>query len=198
MITCKACVHFKKCLSFNEVVVNVHGNDHVCEKFLPSIVCHRRKINKEELFVKAIAMDANESVIVHGCCEVTSYDDYVVRDEETRLCRIVNPITICKNSGVRDHNGKFVYEYDLLKLTKHDGSDSGYGFFMWNDFYGHWCIRRFATYSSCILLKDIRFVVCGNILLCSKDYNIILEQDTEEDKRNITIDNSYCPSRFKK
>ena len=109
----------------------------------------------------------------------------------------VNPYTICRNSGIKDKNGKFIFEYDLLKLT-HGMKSPCYGFLVWDEFYKSWKIRRRTDRTAYINLEEWIIEVVGNIILCDADAEIIYKQEKEEDGQETFIDNSYCPSKFKR
>lgn len=151
-----------------------------------------------KLYVKALPLDENKRDIVIGCCD-WSYisEEYTVRDYKTKKNVIINPYTICRNSCITDKNGMYVYEYDLLKLT-HGMKSSCYGFLVWDDFYKEWKIRRRTDRTAYNNLKDWTIEVVGNIILNDADAKIIYNQEKEEDAKETFIDNSYCPSKFKK
>lgn len=109
----------------------------------------------------------------------------------------VNPYTICRNSGIKDRCGKFVFEYDLLKLT-HGMKQTCYGFLVWDEFYKSWKIRRRTDRTSYNNIDDWNIETVGNILLNDSDLEIIYKQEKEEDAKETFIDASYCPSCFKK
>lgn len=194
MKTCKECRNFMECLEKNEVVVNLSGGDHICPDFKEKPLIDFRIINEKEFYVKALTNDGGN--VITGVLDIMSFD-YVVRDATTHRNYTVSALTVCKNSGLKDWRGKYVYEYDLLQLEK-NGSNIGYGYLVWNDFYGRWLIRRFATYSGTIEPQSVKYIACGNVLLNFEDAQKIYAQDEEENKRNVVIDNSYCPSCFKK
>jgi hypothetical protein len=183
-----------ECIKKNEVVVNFGGGDHICPDFKEKPLIDFRIVNEKEFYVKALTNDIGN--VINGVLD-TFLDDYVVRDETNHKNYTVSALTICKNSGLKDWRGKYVYEYDLLKLEK-NGSNIGYGYLVWNDFYGRWLIRRYATYSGTLEPHTVKYTVCGNVLHNFEDAQKIYAQDEEEDKRNVVIDNSYCPSCFKK
>jgi hypothetical protein len=109
----------------------------------------------------------------------------------------VNPYTICRNSGIKDRKGKYIYEYDLLKL-KHGLLPDSYGYLVWEENYKAWKIRQFISYGGHIDVNKYTVEVVGNIILNDDDAQIIFKQDEQEQQREVCIDNSYCPSCFKK
>lgn len=109
----------------------------------------------------------------------------------------INPYTVCRNSGIKDKNGKFVFEYDLLKLT-HGLKQSCFGFLVWDESYKSWKIRRRTDRTAYCNLDDWTIESVGNIILNDSDAEIIYQQEKEEDAKETFIDNSYCPSKFKR
>lgn len=109
----------------------------------------------------------------------------------------VNPYTICRNSGIKDKDGCFVFEYDLLKLT-HGMKSSCYGFLVWDEFYKSWKIRRRTDRTAYNNLDEWTIETVGNIILNDADAEIIYNQEKAEDGEKSFIDNSYCPSKLRK
>ena len=109
----------------------------------------------------------------------------------------VNPYTICRNSGITDKNGFFVFEYDLLKLT-HGLKSPCYGFLVWDEFYKSWKIRRRTDRTAYNNVDEWTIEVVGNIVLDDEDAEIIFRQEATEDSEETFIDNSYCPSKFRR
>ena len=151
-----------------------------------------------KLYVKALALEERHTEIIIGMCD-WSYitEEYTVRDSKTKKNYIVNPYTICRNSCIKDKNGRYVYEYDLLKLA-HGMKSSCYGFLVWDEFYKSWKIRRRTDRTAYNNLEEWTIEVVGNIVLSDDDLEIIFSQEKEEDTKETFIDNSYCPSKFKK
>jgi hypothetical protein len=127
------------------------------------------------------------------------YEDKHLVKDASRHCDVVrvNPYTICRNSGIKDKNGVFVYEYDLLKLT-HGLKETTFGYLEWSEDYRAWKIRQFTEFGGCIDTDKYTVEVVGNIALYDDDAQVIYRQDEAERNRQVVIDNSYCPSKFKR
>lgn len=161
-------------------------------------LCINKPLHITKLYVKALPLDENKKNVVIGVCD-WSYitEQYTVRDSRTKKNVIVNPYTICRNSCITDKNGKYIYEYDLLKL-KHGLMPDSYGYLVWEENYKAWKIRQFTSYSGHIDVNKYTIEVVGNIILNDDDAQIIFKQDEQEQQREVCVDNSYCPSCFKK
>lgn len=157
--------------------------------------------------VKAITVEseiseAKPNMIVCGyyCIDEDVHFIETVHEEIIKsplLTAVVNPYTICRNSGIKDRKGKYIYEYDLLKL-KHGLMPDSYGYLVWEESYKAWKIRQFISYGGHIDVNKYTVEVVGNIILNDDDAQIIFKQDEQEQQREICIDKSYCPSCFKK
>lgn len=145
-----------------------------------------------KLYVKALPLDENKKDVVIGACD-WSYisNQYTVRDSRTKQNIIVNPYTICRNSCITDKNGRYIYEYDLLKL-KRSGFADCYGYLVWEEFYKAWKIRKFTEYGGASDVGSYTVEVVGNVILNDADAEIIYKQDEEELKREGYIDTSDC------
>lgn len=147
-------------------------------------------------FVRALETDTNN--IVTGYYFVNDKGKFIYDFAQNPSCPIeVNPYTICRNSGIKDKNQKFVFEYDLLKLT-HGIKSSCYGFLTWDEFYKSWKIRRRTDRTAYNNLEDWTIEVVGNIVLCDDDAEILYKQEREEVKETFIDASYYCPSQFKK
>ena len=146
--------------------------------------------DKELSLVKALAVDGSELEGYYlGTSGHSIHTGYIIAD--------VNPYTICRNSGIKDKNGAYVFEYDLLKLT-HGMKNSCYGFLVWDEFYKSWKIRRRTDRTAYNNIDEWTIETVGNIVLNDSDAEIIYQQEKAEDSNESFIDNSYCPSKFRR
>ncbi len=151
-----------------------------------------KPFNKDLMLVKALSLD---NYLVEGFYVLDNNRPAIHNGEKIIN---INPYAVCRNSGIKDKKNHYVFEYDLLKL-KRFGYDDGYGYLIWDDFWGKWIIRRYTEYGGSIDIKGyVTFERVGNIILSDEDAQKIYDQDEKEKSREYFIDNSYCPSKFKK
>lgn len=150
--------------------------------------------NSSLSLVKALDMNNEE---VYGYYFEYERKPFVKIPEIPHKAVSINPYTVCRNSGITDKNDWFVFEYDLLKLT-HGLKPSRYGYLVWDEFYKSWKIRCRTDRTAYQDLDKWTIEVIGNIVLNDADAEIIYNQEKEEDGKGYFIDNSYCPSNFRK
>ena len=145
--------------------------------------------------VKALTLDENEEIFIGFYCKVDGV--HYLKGTNSGIFMPINPYTVCRNSGIKDKNGNFVFEYDLLKLT-HGMKNPCFGFLVWDEFYRAWKIRRRTDRTAYSNIDDWTIEAIGNIVLLDADAEIIYKQEKEEDAKETFIDNSYCSSCFKR
>lgn len=144
------------------------------------------------------ALEADTNKVVMGFYFINDKGKFIYDfAQETTTPIEVNSYTICRNSGIKDKNSKFVFEYDLLKLT-HGMKSTRYGFLVWDEFYKSWKIRCRTDRTAYQNLEDWTIEAVGNIVLYDQDAEILYNQEKAEDGEGGFIDNSYCPSKFRK
>lgn len=159
--------------------------------------------NYDYQLVKAMTTGYDNDTIVIGyyyCLHDTDNEKkYIpyVKPKSEEIFYEVNPYTVCRNSGIRDSKGNYVYEYDLLKLKSGLKAD-GYGFLVWEDFYKAWKIRRYTEFGGCSDVGNYQIEAIGNIILYDADAEIIFKQNRQANECETVYDTSYCPSCFKK
>lgn len=159
--------------------------------------------NPDYMLVKAETYGFDKNTVITGYYHCNhdpdnknNYIHYVNQIGEEQFYEI-NPYTICRNSGIKDIKGNYIYEYDLLKL-KGTFDYEGYGYLVWDDFYKSWKIRRYTEYGGCSDVNKYQIETVGNIILNNSDAEVIFNQDKEAREREVVYDTSYCPSCFKK
>lgn len=155
--------------------------------------------NYDLQIVKALTIGFEKETIVTGyyCCnhnpkDKREYIPYIKPKDEDRFYEI-NPYTVCRNSGIKDENGNYAFEYDLLKIRL-NSSEEGHGFIIWSEFYKKWIIKRSTEFSGYLDVDKCKFVIVGNIILDDDDAEIMYKQDESEKDRKVYIDTSDCRS----
>ncbi len=145
--------------------------------------------NYDLQLVKAITTGFDEDTVVTGYYHCrhdpeneSKYIPYV-NPKDDDLFYEVNPYTVCRNSGIKDIKGNYIYEYDLLKLN-HGLKRSSYGYLVWEEFYKAWKIRQYTEYGGVSDVSDYRIEVVGNIILNNYDAKIIFKQDKEAKEKD--------------
>ena len=150
--------------------------------------------NCDYQLVKAMTTGYDEDFIVNGYYSCRrdpdnkeKYISYVKpKDEE------VNRYAICRNSGLKEKNGNYAFEFDLVKILNCFGSGKErYGYLEWSEFYKKWRIKTSFEYSTSYDV-DYVFEILGNVKLSNEDMQVIIEQDKVDSKRELIIDNSDC------
>ncbi len=151
--------------------------------------------NGELMLVKAVCDRLNGIMVIGFYCE--DCGNAYVKIPQNEAVVPINPKTVCRNSGIKDKYDEPIYEYDLLKLT-HGLKPPCYGFLIWDNFYKAWKIRRRTDRTAYCNIDDWAVEVVGNIVIDADDAEKLYNQEKEEDAKEAFIDNSYCPSKFKK
>lgn len=114
--------------------------------------------------------------------------DYVCDKNETENPQWyeINSYTICRNTGLKDKNSKFMFEYDLVKLYL-NGQFEGYAYIEFSEFYQGFIARTNSGgfyYMNC----GKSFEIIGNVVLNDEDYEFFEGQNIDK----TFIDNSRC------
>lgn len=146
--------------------------------------------------VKALSLSNNEEVCGYYQRFKDKHFVYWSDDNSAGIFDI-NPNTVCRNSGIFDRKGNFIYEFDLLKVTGF-GKKEHYAFLEWSVFYRCWQLKSSLAYASSADVRSQTLEVVGNILLNESDFEKIIKQDEAEEKRETFIDNSDCRPKHKR
>ena len=113
----------------------------------------------------------------------------------------INPYTLCRNTGIKIGDS-YLYENDIVSYYEPMRDKKQYGFIDFDDFYKCYIVRTGIETRATRLLKDcVKIESTGrNISLNDEDLKWFVEWEQEEweKSKSYVIDNSYCPSCFKK
>ena len=144
-----------------------------------------KPFESDRMLVKAMlcgyAEEGEQEAIVKGFISCVNDVLFIAEIGDDKHWEI-NPYTVARNSCIKDSDGDYIFEYDLLELTDTNGQTE-YGFLEWNDFYNSWGIRRSTEYGGRSDIKDFRKIkVVGNIILNDDDAQKMYNQDEENKK----------------
>lgn len=157
------------------------------------------EFNSELYMVKGIFEQDEEEPIVKG---------YYWQDEHKRsfiMCDgknyETNPYTLCKNTATKVGND-YLYEYDVIQFSTPMMNDIRYGYIEYCELRNAYVIvTGIEQRSKRELEKCSNIKLTGkNIILSDNDYKWFAdwEKAEHEKSKGHVIDNSYCPSKFKK
>ena len=113
----------------------------------------------------------------------------------------INPYTLCRNTGIKIGNS-YLFENDIVSYVEPMRSKKQYGFIDFDDFYKCYIVRTGIETRATRLLKDCAKIenTGKNIVLNNDDFKWFVEWEKSqwEESESCVIDNSYCPSKFKK
>lgn len=112
-----------------------------------------------------------------------------------------NPYTLCKNTGAKVGND-YLYAYDVIQFSTPMMNDIRYGYVEYCELRNAYVIvtgieqRSKRELGKCCNIK----LTGKNIILSDNDYKWFADWEMEEHEKNKghVIDNSYCPSKFKR
>lgn len=113
----------------------------------------------------------------------------------------INPYTLCRNTGIKIGDS-YLYENDIVSYFEPMRDKKQYGFIDFDDFYKCYVVRTGIETRATRLLKDCAKIehTGRNIVLEECDFKWFAEWEKSqyEKSKSYVIDNSYCPSKFKK
>lgn len=113
----------------------------------------------------------------------------------------INPYTLCRNTGIKIGDS-YLFEYDIVSYFEPMRDKKQYGFIDFDDFYRCYVVRTGVETRATRLLKDCTKIenTGRNIALNENDFIWFaeLEKAEYEKSKSYVIDNSYCPSKFRR
>lgn len=149
-----------------------------------------KPFESDTMLVKAMlngyADEGSQEAIVKGFISCMNGILYITEAGKDKHWEI-NPYAVARNSCIKDFDGNYIFEYDLLELTDTNGKTE-YGFLEWNSFYNSWGIRCSTEYSGYSEIKKYRKIkAVGNIILNNDDAQKMYDQDNKNSKEYLGI-----------
>ena len=150
--------------------------------------------------VKAVFLqDETEPIITGYYYQDKHGREFIIGDDFKHY--EINPYTLCRNTGIKTGND-YLYEYDIVSYFEPMRDKKQYGFIDFDEFYKCFIVRTGIECRATRLLRDCSKIEFANrnIVLNEVDFNWFAkwEQEEFEKSKSHTIDNSYCPSKFRR
>lgn len=159
-----------------------------------------KEFDKNLYKVKGVFIqDESEPVVCGLYCVDEHTRSFIIDDNFGRY--ETNPYTLCRNTGVKV-GGEYLYEYDVVCFMPPMNNETRYGFVDFDEWRKRYVIRTGVEQRSIVEIKNCcNIKTTGkNIVLSDDDYNWFAkwEKSEWEKSKGTPIDNSYCPSKFKR
>ena len=151
--------------------------------------------------VKGVFLQDEKETIITGYYYQDEHGRNFIIDDKSFKHYETNVYTLCRNTGIKIGN-KFLYENDIVSYCEPMRDKKRYGFIDFCDFYKCYVVRTGVETRSTRLLKECKNIeeTGRNLLLSDDDFKWFAdwEKSEYEKSKSYVIDNSYCPSKFKK
>lgn len=150
--------------------------------------------------VKAVFLQDETEPIVAGYYYQDKHGrEFIIGDDFKHY--EINPYTLCRNTGIKIAD-TYLYEYDIVSYFEPMRDKKQYGFIDFDEFYKCFIVRTGIECRATRLLKDCSKIEFANrnIVLNEVDFNWFAEWEKSEfeKSKSYVIDNSYCPSKFRR
>ena len=158
------------------------------------------EFNADLYKVKGIfAQDETEPIVTGFYYQDEHGSSFIIGDDFKHY--ETNVYTLCRNTGIKAKDC-FLYENDVVSYIEPMRSKTQYGFIDFDDFYKCYIVRTGIEQRGTRLLRDCSKIESTgkNIALNDSDFKWFAEWEKSEYEKSkqYVIDNSYCPSRFRK
>ncbi len=158
------------------------------------------EFNSELYKVKGVWLQDETEPIITGYYYQDKHSREFIIGEDFKHYEI-NPYTLCRNTGIKIGDS-YLYENDIVSYFEPMRNKKQYGFIDFDDFYKCYIVRTGIETRATRLLKDCAKIehTGRNIVLEECDFKWFAEWENQEweKSKSYVIDNSYCPSEFKK
>ena len=161
-----------------------------------------REFNTGLYKVKGVFLQDEAEPIITGYYYQDEHGRHFIIDDDFSPHE-TNPYTLCRCTGIKLKNSDyFPFEYDVFAYEVPMLNHKYFGYLQFNQMLKSWVLitnsetNQYRTLDKC---NNLMFMG-RNVLLSDDDMDWFVEyskKEYENSKSNI-IDNSYCPSKFKK
>lgn len=161
------------------------------------------EFNTDLYKVKGVFMqDETEPIITGFYYQDENGRHFIIGDEDFKHYE-TNPYSLCRNTGIELKNSSYIpYEYDVVQYNEPMRSNVLFGYLEFNQLTkGYVLVTSSETNQYRTLDKCCNLLYTGrNVLASDEDMKWFVEYSKREyeKSKSHTIDNSYCPSKFKK
>lgn len=153
--------------------------------------------------VKGVFLQDESDPIITGFYYQDEHGRHFIVDEEDFKHRETNPYTLCRNTGIELRDNSYIpYEYDLLRYTEPMNDKSMFGYLQFDQHRKCWVlVTSSETQQYRTLDKCCNLIYTGrNVLIRDDDMKWFEEYSKKEyeKSKSIKIDNSFCPSKFRR
>lgn len=153
--------------------------------------------------VKGVFMqDETEPIITGFYYQDEHGRHFIIGDEDFKHYE-TNPYSLCRNTGIELKNSSYIpFENDVMQYKRPLSDRTEFGYFQFNQLRKKWILITNSETNQYIPLdKCCGLLYTGrNVLASDEDMKWFVEYSKREyeKSKSHTIDNSYCPSKFKK
>ena len=161
------------------------------------------EFNTDLYTVKGVFLPSETDTYVIGFYYQNKEGKHFIIEEESFERYEVNPFTLCRNTGLEIKNCSYVpYEYDVFSYNEPMRNGAFFGYLEFNQSIKSYVLvtnsetNQYRTLDKCCNLS----YTGRNVLVSDEDMKWFVEYSKREyeKSKSHTIDNSYCPSKFKK
>jgi hypothetical protein len=161
------------------------------------------EFNTDLYTVKGVFTPIETDTYVIGFYYQNEEGKHFIIEEESFERYEVNPYTLCRNTGLEIKNSSYIpYEYDVVQYNEPMRSNVLFGYLEFNQLTkGYVLVTNSETNQYRTLDKCCNLLYTGrNVLVSDEDMKWFVEYSKREYEKtkSHTIDNSYCPSKFRR
>lgn len=160
------------------------------------------EFNKNLYMVKGIFSQDETEPIITGFYYIDEHSRHFIIGDDFGNYE-TNPYTICRCTGIELKDSDYLpFEYDVFSYNEPLSDKFCFGYFEFNQYLKQWVlVTNSETHQYRTLNKCNNLIFTGrNVMLKDDDMNWFVEYSKKEFEKSKSndIDNSYCPSKFRR